>query len=85
VGVLWLGLSYPRDDSVWIYDIEVDAEHRGKGFGRLLLAAAEEEARRAGATAMGLQVFGANAVARGLYESAGYEPVSIVMRKPLDH
>lgn len=83
VGILWLGVDYPREGAVWIYDIEIDEAHRGTGLGRQLLAAAEQEARRLGAAAIGLQVFGANKLARSLYESAGYEPVSILMRKSL--
>jgi ribosomal protein S18 acetylase RimI-like enzyme len=44
---------------------------------------AEEQAHGAGATEIGLNVFGYNAVARGLYESLGYETTSLQMRKEL--
>ena len=85
VGYVWLNLE-PRittTGEAWIYDIAVDEERRGRGYGRLLLDAAEAEARRAGATYLGLNVFGANRVARSLYESSGYEVKSMQMRKAL--
>jgi ribosomal protein S18 acetylase RimI-like enzyme len=85
VGHLWLAINEPHRSGTraYIYDIEVDSEQRGKGYGRALLNAAETEAVRHGATAIALNVFGANQVARGLYESAGYEIATIGMRKPL--
>jgi GNAT superfamily N-acetyltransferase len=84
VGHVWVGLNQtPAAGGAWIYDIEVLAGHRGQGYGRALLAAAEQETVRHGVHAMGLNVFGPNAVARGLYESAGYEITTLQMRKEL--
>lgn len=83
VGILWLG---PNPDGVgpaWIYNIEVVKARRGEGWGRLLMHEAERLARQGGYSEIGLNVFGSNAVARGLYESLGYEAASIQMRKPL--
>jgi hypothetical protein len=40
-------------------------------------------ARANGATTIGLNVFGHNAVARNLYASLGYEEAAVVMRKNL--
>ncbi len=53
VGRLWLGLEHPRGtaDCAFLYDIEVDEPHRGQGYGRALLTAAEEAARSRGASA----------------------------------
>jgi GNAT superfamily N-acetyltransferase len=44
VGRVWLGLEHPRGtaDCAFLYDIEVDQPHRGQGYGRALLAAAED-------------------------------------------
>jgi ribosomal protein S18 acetylase RimI-like enzyme len=85
VGHVWVGLKRPFGGSgAWVYDIEIDPSQRGKGFGRALLQAAEEEALRRGVTTMGLNVFGPNNVARSLYESAGYEVASLQMRKELE-
>jgi ribosomal protein S18 acetylase RimI-like enzyme len=87
IGIVWTG-PHPRrpDDTsaAWIFDIEVDAGHRGKGYGRELLAAAEAEVRRDGITELSLNVFGDNEVARGLYKSSGYREVAVIMTKSLD-
>ncbi len=85
VGYLWLATepTDPVTGGAWIYAIEVEPGYRGRGFGRRLLDAAELEARRLGARAIALNVFGANHVARQLYESSGYEVTSLQMRKTL--
>jgi GNAT superfamily N-acetyltransferase len=84
VGHVWIGLTNTSAaGAAWIYDIEILAEHRGQGYGRALLAAAERETLRHGGSALGLNVFGPNAVARRLYESAGYEITTVQMRKDL--
>lgn len=85
VGILWVSLVHPRGapDTAFIFDIEVRAEHRGKGYGRALLAAGEDEVRRRGIGAMALNVFGDNAAAIELYSSAGYSVTTQQMRKQL--
>jgi ribosomal protein S18 acetylase RimI-like enzyme len=83
IGQVWIALDRPRPGDAWIYDIEVSPGQRGKGYGRVLLQAAEAQAGQRAAKAIGLHVFGANAVARKLYESSGYQVTSLVMRKPL--
>jgi GNAT superfamily N-acetyltransferase len=83
-GVLWLGpVPDSRPGMDWIYYIEVDEDLRGRGYGRAALRIAEQEAAERGADRLGLNVFGANKVARRLYESAGYEPMAINMMKRL--
>jgi ribosomal protein S18 acetylase RimI-like enzyme len=42
---------------------------------------AESEARARGPALVGLNVFGGNEVARGLYRSLGYDEVAVMMRK----
>lgn len=87
VAIVWLGPSPQRanDASVaWLYDIEVDSDQRGRGLGRGALALAEQVARAAGASRLELNVFGGNALARGLYRSAGYEEIAVTMAKTLD-
>ncbi|MFW8746016.1 GNAT family N-acetyltransferase, partial [Mesorhizobium japonicum] len=82
-GVLWVG---PNPDGVgpaWVFDIEVEEARRGEGWGRALMLEAERIARADGHAELGLNVFGSNAVARGLYESLGYQPTAIQMRKTL--
>jgi GNAT superfamily N-acetyltransferase len=84
VGGTWLGRhSAERSSTAWLYEIYVHDEARGHGYGRALLAAAEDAARAAGYTSLGLNVFGHNRVARLLYESAGYGVRAMQLAKPL--
>jgi ribosomal protein S18 acetylase RimI-like enzyme len=85
VGRVWLSLEHPRGtaDCAFLYDIEVDEPYRGRGYGRALLTAAEQAARSAGVSALELNVFGGNATAIALYESAGYVVVQQQMRTRL--
>jgi ribosomal protein S18 acetylase RimI-like enzyme len=85
VGVLWLSLKHPRGvaDTAWISDIEILPQRRGQGLGRLLLVAAEEEISGRNISALGLNVFGDNEIARNLYQSAGYRVVTQQMVKRL--
>jgi GNAT superfamily N-acetyltransferase len=82
VGELWL---CERDDSfqrcVFVYDIRIEESHRGRGYAKAAMVFAEEEARRRGHDRVALNVFGGNAVARGLYRSLGYEENAIAMSK----
>lgn len=48
-----------------------------------MLSGAEDVARSNGYTSLGLNVFGPNAAARALYDSAGYEVTAVQMLKPL--
>jgi ribosomal protein S18 acetylase RimI-like enzyme len=73
VGILWIGLREREGrPHAFILDIEVAADHRRRGYGRQLMLAAEREARREGATSIGLHVFGFNHGAVALYEELGY-------------
>jgi ribosomal protein S18 acetylase RimI-like enzyme len=83
VGMVWLMLDRPRPGAVWIHSIEIFSDHRGKGYGRELLEAAEQHSMEHGAEEIRLNVFGGNTVARSLYESSGYEISSLQMRKRL--
>jgi ribosomal protein S18 acetylase RimI-like enzyme len=83
VGNLWLGTRPGSDSEWWIYDIEIDEGFRGTGLGRPTLRAAEEFARAHGATQLGLNVFGSNAVARHLYDAAGFRVKNVAMYKEL--
>ncbi len=69
VGILWI---FAGGDAAFIYDIEVRTDQRRLGYGREILDAGALAARRLGAEAVGLNVFGHNDGARALYETAGY-------------
>jgi ribosomal protein S18 acetylase RimI-like enzyme len=84
VGYAWLALKRPDVSSAWIYEIAIDEEHRGKGYGRALLNGLEQFAREHCLESIGLNVFAGNDYAQRLYERAGYKPTSIHMSKRLD-
>jgi ribosomal protein S18 acetylase RimI-like enzyme len=83
VGLVWVGPAPQQRAGWWIYDIEVVDDQRGRGYGRALLGAAEREVLVRDGDSIRLNVFGANAAARGLYESTGYEVAALLMRKRL--
>ena len=80
VGSLWIST---QSRIPFIYGIEVDGDQRGKGYGRAIMIAGEEECRRLGHSRLDLNVFGDNSTAIGLYESLGYTVTSQQMRKEL--
>lgn len=85
VGSIWIGMPDPPDrpDTAWVYFVAVDPEHRGKGYGRAIMLAAETELSGLGVPRLKLNVFGNNTVAIGLYRSLGYEVDSQQMAKAL--
>jgi len=85
VGWLWLGVPGPDLDPLmaWVYDIEIDAAFRRRGYGRAAMLLAQDEARARGMTSLGLNVHGQNTEARSLYESLGYQVTSLQMKKPV--
>ena len=70
-------------ESAWLYDIRIVETHRRRGYGNALLAALEQVARDAGATMLGLNVFGRNHPAIALYTARGYQVTTQQMHKPL--
>jgi ribosomal protein S18 acetylase RimI-like enzyme len=84
VGYLWIGPHVAGDTSAWwVWDIAIDADQQGHGFGRESMLLAEDRVREYGGSTLGLNVFGFNAAARGLYESLDYETTSVRMLKRL--
>ncbi len=82
VGFLWLGRQDGAETDWFVYDIVIDAEHRGRGIGRSAMLAGENHVKALGATSLALNVFGPNVAARKLYESLGFHVVAQVMKKP---
>lgn len=76
-------LDQPPGTYALVSDLAVTAAHRGRGIGGALLRAAEEHARRQGATELRIAVLADNAVARGLYVASGFRPYLEVMNKAL--
>jgi GNAT superfamily N-acetyltransferase len=84
VGYLWIGPHAAGQISAWwVWDIAIDADQRGKGFGREAMLLAEDRVREHGGSTLGLNVFGFNAAGRALYESLAYEATSVRMLKKL--
>lgn len=69
VGRIWFTATPP---SGRVQAVRVGPAHRGRGFGRALVHAAESRCREAGVTGLGVHVFTADAAALGLYGSLGY-------------
>ena len=85
VGYLWIAERDNRGRRViWIYDVEIDEQFRGRGLGREAMQLAEQEAKRRGLARVELNVFGGNEVARNLYRSLGYEESAVWMGKDVE-
>lgn len=82
VGTLWVHVE-PDKARAFIYDIAMDADQRGKGYGGATLAAMEAALRPLGVTNIGLNVFGDNPGAQHLYAKMGYQVVATNMRKTI--
>jgi ribosomal protein S18 acetylase RimI-like enzyme len=86
VGMVWVGPHPKRPEhaeSVWLFNIEIDASARGQGLGRAALDLLERQLLTDGRSELSLNVFGHNTVARRLYKSAGYREAAITMTKSL--
>ncbi len=67
----------------YVSDIFVASEHRGRGVGAALLAAAESHLAGLGFSRVTLTVMAANAEARALYEKCGYRADDVIYEKQL--
>jgi ribosomal protein S18 acetylase RimI-like enzyme len=82
VGDLWVFVD-PAKRRAFVYDIAINKQYRGKGYGKAAMLAVESAVHPMGAAHIDLNVFGYNTTARRLYEGLGYEPIAIGMRKVL--
>ncbi len=84
-GHLWTGRMElePGRWAAFVYNIAVEEEQRGHGYGRALMLLAERVAREAGDTLLGLHVFAGNTPAIRLYESLGYRTTYVNSAKEL--
>lgn len=84
VGTLWMGIRGAHDNrKAFIYDIVLDEDTRGKGYGKKAMLLLEDEVKKHGLRHIGLHVFGHNKIARSLYETLGYEITNLNMEKIL--
>ena len=63
----------------WIYYVAVDPDCRKRGYGRIIMAAAEDWLRRAGIAKLQLLVRRENKQASAFYTSLGFEESTSVM------
>ncbi len=85
VGALWFApLREIGSGECFIYDIVVNEDARGHGYGRAAMMALEPLAKSLGYDRIGLHVFGDNKVARELYRTSGYVETDVMMRKTLE-
>jgi len=82
VGVLWLGTER-RPGYGFIYDIEMDPDRRGQGYGTATLAALDDWCRANAISTIGLHVFAHNTGAWQLYKRMGYVETDVQMEKRL--
>jgi ribosomal protein S18 acetylase RimI-like enzyme len=69
----------------WVYYVTVDPDHRFKGYGRVIMSAAEGWLRTRGIEKLQLMVRGDNVKVRAFYESLGYyDQERVVFAKWLD-
>jgi ribosomal protein S18 acetylase RimI-like enzyme len=69
----------------WIYYVAVRPDCRGRGYGRLMMRAAERWAQSAGVPKIQLMVRGSNAQAVGFYRTLGYlQEDTLVLGKRFD-
>ena len=85
VGMIWLKANMDRPvKNGFIFDVYIDEQQRGKGYGKQLMLLVEEKARELDLKSIGLHVFAYNEVARKLYENVGYKVSSFNMLKTLE-
>jgi ribosomal protein S18 acetylase RimI-like enzyme len=86
VGLIWFAV---RQDGLkryaFIFNIHLDEDQRGKGYGKQAMLAIEEKVKALSLDTISLHVFGHNQVARALYEKIGYEVTNVLMSKKLSH
>lgn len=63
----------PTGRKAWIEDVVVDQNHRGKGYGKLMVRKAMEECQNRGNVTLMLTSRPSRIVANQLYQSLGFE------------
>jgi ribosomal protein S18 acetylase RimI-like enzyme len=83
-GHLWLREEIDAFSGVirlWVLSVAIVSKYRSRGWGRLLMERAVEEARARKLGSVGLSVAADNIVARKLYEEMGFEATRLAMFK----
>jgi ribosomal protein S18 acetylase RimI-like enzyme len=84
VGMLWWAeVASGGMTGAYVYGVEIEEHARRRGFGRAAFDELERVARARGLRFVSLHVFGHNHGARRLYETLGFEPTNLTLRKDL--
>lgn len=84
VGSIWFAVKTDFEQrSAFLYDIQIDDQHQGKGYGRAAMQALEREVSRLGIDTIALHVFAFNERALALYRSLGFEITDYSMAKKI--
>ena len=84
VGMMWWSEADKAGQrEAYVYNITIAEAERRRGHARAAFVELERVAREGGVHHLGLHVFGHNHGARRLYESLGFEPTSLTLRKIL--
>ncbi|MEG2985817.1 MAG: GNAT family N-acetyltransferase [Peptostreptococcaceae bacterium] len=81
IGMIWL--NEKENSSSFIYDININENYQGKGYGYRAMKEIEGVAKTLGLDKIDLHVFGHNEIAINLYEKLGYKATNIMMSKKL--
>ncbi|TMU87475.1 N-acetyltransferase [Bacillus sp. BHET2] len=82
IGNLWINVTEDKKE-LFIYDIKIHPNQRGKGFGKEAMRSLELFAKGKNISKMSLHVFGHNKIALSLYEKVGYEITNVLMSKSI--
>jgi ribosomal protein S18 acetylase RimI-like enzyme len=78
LAICFLGFStFAARPLLNVHDLAVSPQRRGRGIGRMLLAAVEDAARAEGCCKLTLEVLDSNDRARGLYASFGFDDYAL--------
>ena len=90
IGIMWFSTeSNHGDNEAFLYDIEINKEYRGKGYGRESMKLLESKIKEFKLGSICLHVFLRNEIACTLYNKIGYQEIKrgkagVLMRKTLD-
>lgn len=74
-----MNLEDITDEATWLHDIYLDAEVRGGGWGKRLLDASVEAAKKLGSHKLMLHVATQNAFAQELFRAYDFAPTMLEM------
>lgn len=84
IGVLWVQIKMDSPHrKAFICDFIIDPQYRGQGYGKQTLKALDEKLTQMKVESVSLHVFAHNTNAIGLYETMGFLPTNIYMKKTL--